>query len=259
MLKAWLVVIHRWNKRLLQLKCEEIVNILLYNIGWLSTNLSDLYHLYETYVIDVVACSPVHINPFIQHLMRHVLIIPQLGKRKHSEEDDAKKQVGAIFDIYKKKMVGEYVLEGRDYEFMYKLLQYHPKAQEKLSKLSKISVMRNDGHSSSSIGFFVVSSEGKKEEISYLKCINNLALEKMNDSIASLEEQYKSKHANIVRMLCKIVCTFPLVARNVLNSIKSYFPYKTASVNEQYLYFKTCIELAQVYYLNRHAHIYLKR
>jgi hypothetical protein len=239
-------VIHRWNKRLLQLKCEEIVNILLYKIGWFSGNLNDLYPLYEKYVIDLIACSPVQVTTLIQHLMRHILLSPQLGKRKQSDVESMRKQVIEIIDNYKRKKVEEYVLEGNEFDFVHKLLQHHPRANDKLSKLSKICIMPNENHASSSISFFVLSSEGKKEEVSYKKCFDNIASEKMHESKLALEKQFGITHVNIVKMLCKLVCVFPLMARNVINAIKSYFPYKTSPIEEQYLYFRTVLELAQV-------------
>ena len=228
------------------MKCEEIINLLLYKIGWFGGQLNELYHLYEKYVIDLIASSPTLASPLIQHLMRQILSSSLLGKRKQFDLDELRKQVSDIFENYKKRKLDEYILEGSDFDIAFNILQHHPRAKDKLAHISKICIMKNDNHASSTMSFYTISSEGKKEEISYVKCLTNMNSDAMNNILETLDNQYNAMHSNIVKMLSKIVCTFPLMAKYVISAVKNYFPYKSASLDQQYLYFRTTLDLASV-------------
>lgn len=65
-------------------------------------------------------------------------------------------------------------LLGDDRAFMLQVLRSHPRAAQKLKYLRQIVIKTNTNFDSGSQCFFVVKKDGSEEDISYVKCVNNL-------------------------------------------------------------------------------------
>jgi len=132
-------------------------------------------------------------------------------------------------------------------KFMYDLLSYHPKAQQKLKNVSKILVGVHQIGTKLTRCFFIEKNSSHKEDISYLK-----ACDAAYDAAAEQGSQYllndsqKLLGENILNFLARLFKLYPLSLNHLSPILKEVFPHRRLDEDIQRVFLLNILKLTIV-------------
>ena len=93
-----------------------------------------------------------------------------VGEEKFSTSQDVFDKIKGIMREYKDAQP----LMGDDRKFMLDVFSFHPRGAEKLKYMRQVIIKENESFSTANQCFFIVKKDNVEEDISYVKCVNNL-------------------------------------------------------------------------------------
>lgn len=137
-------------------------------------------------------------------------------------------------------------LEAQDQDLLRELFKYHPRSAEKLKNLSCISVGNATFNSRTASVFYIEKKNDEIEDISYMKCINNLADHAYETAQLKLgsKEYMIETYSAITKILCKINKIYPLYQKYLIEMISEFYPHRLQGEEYHKIYMIAILKLA---------------
>lgn len=263
-LKFWLRSLSQNVSSIIEYKCDELLNLLLYKCPWLVSS-STHYKCLNSFIhfcLQLFSYRALYIPQLLRHLLSQ-LALPltgeaaqvskiSIGEVQFDSIESLKKYVQDIIAKLneskeeKDKKCLE-IVDKKTLSFLNELFARHHKAKDKLAngKALKVYYGKNCSYKEkSTYCFYIEHSEGKKEEISYLKCIAGVRDEMTSYQGTAFKKQYDDRAGKISEFVLKTLKSFPLSQAQIIQLLIERFPYKKVKIEQQYSYFKMMLELA---------------
>jgi len=172
-----------------------------------------------------------------------------LGGITFSSADSVKQKVLLIINTI--KTTYKEITNAADKAFLIELFSKHENAEAKLGNLKNPRVFygKNTKYKGKTNCFYIEHCNGKRIDISYLKCIAKLKDEITNSKNLLLQQHFNEVGTQLADFVVNVLQTFLLSQSQVVKALNDRFPYKKAKTEQQYLYFKLMTEIADKYEL----------
>jgi len=138
-------------------------------------------------------------------------------------------------------------LEKNDEELIFQVLQFHPRAADKLKNFARIKIGLSPFDTHSSRCFYLERTTGELEDISYIKCVNKILADfYSNQAFFLLNEQETNCLNSILSCLVLLFKNNTLSLDQFISSCKEHCPSKSAPDAFHTFYLKFLLNLALV-------------
>ena len=263
--KTWLKLVGKNIETVLEAKCNELLDLILIKSSWVNPK-SVHYKCFDSFAQFTIrllhanaAYIPIVLKQLLSSFTFSLLFIIfyryeqsqsmngiTLGGHKFQSVDFVKQKVMEITNSIK----GGYteIIDDDDKSFLMDLFSKHKNSASKLGDGKDLQIFygKNMKYKNKTTNcFYLVHSNGTKIDISYLKCIAGLR-DELITLRNSLLDQYFNKSGILLSNFINTICNeFLLCHSQVIKVLTDKFPYKKAKTEQQFLYFKLMIAIAQ--------------
>lgn len=165
-----------------------------------------------------------------------------------SNVEDVKKYIHKITEKCKERKKFQPITDESEYNFLLDLFSKHAKAEEKLcfdgSPKSILYGKNSSYHGKVTHCFYIEQNDGKREEISYLKCLSEVRNQQYSSNKERMKNRYALQESKIVEFVTETIKAFPLSHTQIMQAFIEKFPYKKTRIEQQYCYFKMMLDIA---------------